>query len=678
MMAGRAKLVLTTITGLMLSLMIGVAAQDPAAPPDSIRGTVVRADTRSPLPRVRLELVPEEYAKRPTGYEKVCKPSPDIEPSRLRRVAMTDDNGRFTFMDIPSGRYLLSAEHEGYLRAEWGQRGKFPIGTVLAIGPQADLLESIDVPLGRGNVTRGNRGQSAGTLNNPVAPGVRTEVLPPGALQNLSISLYPAPTISGRVFDDESRTVAAGVIQAYQLRYTPLNGRSLRSIRSTLTNDRGEYRLFWLNPGEYYIAGGYTDSGLQPWREGLRLTPNLPNADSRLPMLFYPDAAKASDAVAVPLNAGSDAIVDIRLRARPRFTVRVRLTGNALPPNANLVFVPQGGDLCAAIDYAIKPGRDGQFEIRDVPEGVYVMMAMLGRSVISDMATVKVDRGDANELLPVVPPIDVWGTITFTNAPKDLDLSGVRVNLTRTRLEVSHVATAALEFGTNEFRIPGVGPGSYYATVDLPPGAYVDSVTALKFKPGTRECTALPRSPRYRYLDSHLHLDPTLPLIIPGVIPIDAECLNIQVVFAGRFNGKVQTRTQEPVAGALVVALPRSLWGTRSDAGLTPPDHFLTATTDSQGMYRISGVFPRDSTRPVGDAEYRLYAFEDLDPNLIYDPAFADRFRNREIFTRLTVEPDGTRRSSIVTVATVSTCPHVLDQCILTVIPAADTVRGTQ
>jgi protocatechuate 3,4-dioxygenase beta subunit len=664
----------------MLWLMLSVAAQDPVAPPDSIRGTVVRADTRSPLPRVRLELVPEEYAKRPTGYEKVCKPSADIEPVRLRRLAMTDDNGRFTFLEIPPGRYLLAAEHEGYLRAEWGQRGKFPIGTVLAIGPQDDLLESINVTLGgRGNsAPRENRGQSTGALDSSVSPGVRTEVMSRNALQNLVMSMYPAPTISGRVFDDESRTVVAGVIQAYQLRYTPLNGRTLRSIRSTLTNDRGEYRLFWLNPGEYYIAAGYTDSGLQPWREGLRLTPNLPNADSRLPMLFYPDAAKASDAVAVPLNAGSDSIVDIKLRARPRFTVRVRLVGNAIPPNANLVFVPQGGDLCAAMDYAITPGRDGLFEIRDVPEGVYVMMAMQGRSVISDMATVKVDRGDVNDMLPVVPPIDVWGTITFTNPPKDIDLSGIRVNLTRTRLEVSHVATAALEFGTNQFRVPGVGPGSYYVTLDVPPGAYVDSVTALKFIPETRQCRALPRSPRYKYLDSHLHLDPTLPLIIPGVIPIDAECLNISVVFDGRFNGKVQTRTGEPVPGALVVALPRSFWGTRSDAGLTPPDHFLTATTDSQGMYRITGVFPRDSTRPIGDAEYRLYAFEDLDPNLIYDPALPERFRNREIFTRVTVEPDGNRRSSIATVATVSTCPHPLDQCVLTVIPAADTVRGTQ
>jgi hypothetical protein len=570
-------------------------------------------------------------------------------------------------MDIPPGRYLLGAEHEGYLRAEWGQRGKFPIGAVLLVGEQQDPLELLDTS------GRGNRGPTPATTSGTGVVGLSRN-----ALQNLSIALHPAPTIVGRVFDDESRSVAAGIIQAYQLRYTPLDGRTLRSVRTTLTDDRGNYRLFWLTPGEYYVAAGSTDSALQPWKDSLLLTPNLPNPDSRLPMLFYADAARALDAIAVPLNAGSDSLVDMTLRTRPRFSVRVQLVADPLPSNPTLVFVPQGGDLCAAMDYAVKPIGNGRFEIRDVPEGAYAMLAMQGRSVISDLVAVKVDRSDVDLQLPVVPPTDILGTINFSNAPKDLDFSGIRVNITRTRLEVSHVASGVVDPATNAFRIPGVGPGSYYVTVDVPPGAYVDSVSALKLVPGTLTCDALPRSPRYRYLDEHLHLEPTRPLLVPGVIPIDADCLKIQVTFDGRFNGVVRTRTGELVPGAFVVALPKSFWGTRSDAGLTPPDHFLTATTDSQGRYRITGVFPRDSTRPAQDAEYRLYAFEDLDPNMIYDPAFPERFRNREIFSKVTAEPGGTRRTSIETIATVATCPHALDQCVLTVIPAQDTQRGTR
>ena len=34
----------------------------------------------------------------------------------------------------------------------------------------------------------------------------------------------------------------------------------------------------------------------------------------------------------------------------------------------------------------------------------------------------------------------------------------------------------------------------------------------------------------------------------------------------------------------------------------------------------------------VPSTEYRLYAFESLDPNDIFDPAFAERFQNRETF----------------------------------------------
>jgi hypothetical protein len=43
-----------------------------------------------PLPHARLELVREEYVRRPTGYEKVCKPHPETEVTDERLVVTGD------------------------------------------------------------------------------------------------------------------------------------------------------------------------------------------------------------------------------------------------------------------------------------------------------------------------------------------------------------------------------------------------------------------------------------------------------------------------------------------------------------------------------------------------------------------------------------------------------------
>jgi hypothetical protein len=170
----------------------------------------------------------------------------------------------------------------------------------------------------------------------------------------------------------------------------------LKSVRAAVTNDEGKYRLFWLDPARYIVAAGYSDYGLQPWTQGLRFTPNLPNPDSGYATLFYPTAAAATNALVLPLNPGTEPIVDLRLRPRPRMTVRIRLTSARPPVNPTVVFVPYGGDLCAAPDYGITATGDGTFEIRDVPEGMYVAAATSGRDFISDLTTIKVESGGNN------------------------------------------------------------------------------------------------------------------------------------------------------------------------------------------------------------------------------------------------------------------------------------------
>jgi len=702
---------LPPIAAILATILLTVAA--PQAPPrqtsfETISGTVVASNTNQALPHTRVELVREDYTRRPTGYDKSCKTQPDSELTTGRRFASTDTTGKFTFVNIVPGRYYLSAEREGYLKTEYGQKGWFPIGTVLPIGPQAETLatnpDSIQRELGlldpnvfpRDNLTGGLGRDSqglAGGAESAISQGAGGT--PKNLLQNLKISMIPSPTIAGRVSQEKGPPLVAAAVQAYAFRYTPLNGRTIKSIRATLTNDEGLYRLFWLDPGRYVVAAGYSTYGLQPWTSGLTFTPNFPPPDSGFPTMFYAVSTTAADAQVVRLNPETEPFADLQLRDRRRLTARVQLVGQSLPPSPTLVFVPLGGDLCAALDYGIKPVKDGAFEIRDVPEGVYVAVAMNGRDFISDLITVKVENGQTNEtLLPVVPSSEVWGTVYFADAPAGLVSGNLRVNITRARHELSQVANGKVELlspTVGQFSIPGMGPGTYYVSMDLPPGFYVDNIAASKPEPNRPDiCSLDPAvwSPRYSYLDLHGHLNLTDPFIIPGVIPNAAPCLTITVRFGLPIYGFVFDRLRKPVAGALVVALPKSVWSQTDDAGVTPPDRYLTATTDNTGYFEIHGA--TSSAYPVKDQsglvpqEYHVFAFENLDPNLIYAPSFSDSFKNREAFTIRTEERESSispwarvRRIEQATIVFSSSCPGLMtptarQYCIFTSIPAED------
>jgi hypothetical protein len=692
------------ITAILATVLLTLARpQLPPQPPtlETISGTVVASNTSQPLAHVRVELTSEEYARRPTGFEKPCKPQPDAELTTGRRFVSTDITGKFRFDNIVPGRYYLSAEREGYLKAEHGQNGAFPVGTVLAIGLQqveaTGSPDSVQRELGLIPST-GARGLGQSQQGLPAATASAILEGPRGTpqnlLQDLKLSMIPAPAISGKVFQEGGGPLAAAAVHAYAFRYTPLNGRTLKSIRATLTNDQGLYRLFWLNPGRYVIAAGYSSYGLQPWASGLKFTPNLPSPDSGVPMMFYAVGANANDSQLVRLNPGSEPFADFQLRERRRLTIRIQLVGDSVPQSAALVFVPEGGDLCAALDYGIT-SKDGRFEIRDVPEGVYVAAAINGRDFISDLITVKVAPGQPDEtLLPVAAPTEVWGNVFITDAPSGVDIGSIRVNITRARQELSHVAAGNVEPlspTAGRFSIPGMGPGTYYVSMDLPPGFYVDNIGASRRDPmNPQQCDPATSSPRYSYMDMHGHLNSTEPFTIPGVIPAAAECLAIKVRYGKPIYGIVYDRLGKPATGALVVAIPKSVWAKSDDAGVTPPDRYLTATTDSTGSFEVHGateyLYPLKGEKGEVPQEYRLYAFENLDPNLIYSPDFSERFRNRESFVIRALVRDGPlspwrplkiEQASIVLTYSCpgQTLPNLRTDCIFTSIPAEDTAE---
>ena len=137
-----------------------------------------------------------------------------------QRRATTDGNGRFAFRGLPAGRYTIDLERDGYFRYS--------------------LKRGSDVDLAAGE-------RSAGTV---VLGGGRSSI-------TVVLSMVRGGTISGRILDPSGRPSVAVSVSAARVFYQ--DGRpSMGPAKSAMSDDRGEYRLYWLEPGEYFVLAEKT------------------------------------------------------------------------------------------------------------------------------------------------------------------------------------------------------------------------------------------------------------------------------------------------------------------------------------------------------------------------------------------------------------------------------------
>src|SRR5580765_6629232 len=88
------------------------AQQSQQTPTASIEGSVVRAGTTDGIARAKVTLTPSQS-------------------SVQGQAVIVDGDGKFAFRGLPAGQYRLTASKDGYVSAEYGQRG--PNGSGVAI-----------------------------------------------------------------------------------------------------------------------------------------------------------------------------------------------------------------------------------------------------------------------------------------------------------------------------------------------------------------------------------------------------------------------------------------------------------------------------------------------------------------------------------------------------------------
>src|SRR5262249_33661031 len=127
-----------------------------------------------------------------------------VSPDEFHRTAKSDSNGRFSFQNVLSGEYQLLALQDGFVPGEFGQR-------------------------------------------SPTSEGIHFQVAAGQRMTGVQLTLTPTGSITGRVYDRDGEPLGKAQVQALRSVYKD-GRRTLAIVQTAQTDDRGEYRLYWLAP----------------------------------------------------------------------------------------------------------------------------------------------------------------------------------------------------------------------------------------------------------------------------------------------------------------------------------------------------------------------------------------------------------------------------------------------
>jgi hypothetical protein len=428
--------------------------------------------------------------------------------------ATTDEAGSFSFRVAEGGSYELVVRRDGFVQTS----------KVLAIAP----------------------GRSEAGIN---------------------VRLTPEGIIAGKLLDAEGDPVAGAMVHAIQFRRS--GGVYRYSIAgSTSTNDLGEYRIFNLAPGSYYIGA-------------------VRRTQTDFAAVYYPGAQEVGQAVSVDLPAGGELrALNLALSGSHSVKLRGVIHGPSGVPLAGLrvVAAPCDSGPLQRVSTQVRTS-EGAFELRDVAPGCYVVAADSFTSGRRLSARLKVEAGkaDLEDLrLNLLPPVQLAGQVRTDDESGSKPVR-VTVNLD-SRLSMVTASGASAENGS--LLLNNVVPESYELSVVLPAGYYLKSA----------------RFGGVDVLESGLDLS-------RGA----GERLELQIATGGgRVEGSVIDAHDQAVAGARVVLIPDG-----------PPPHvsrFKTGVTDQNGAFEMRDIAPGD---------YVVYAAAGADAGALQDPNFRRKFERQ-------------------------------------------------
>jgi len=218
--------------------------------------------------------------------------------------------------------------------------------------------------------------------------------------------MTPAAVIIGRVNDEDGEPMA--LIQVVALRRPtdeeiddreglPSRAQELRPAGMAQTDDRGQYRIFGLKPGEFYIKA--VDQYEPMFHIIISSEWEVHDAlGSQYAPVYYPGVTQISQAEAVPVTPGEEGHMDFVMRRIKTVEISGRVIGADGKPATDVYLYLE--ELPAA-DYGVFHGSEidakGEFKVKGVAPGSYMLHAQQHSSEEANYhATQKIEVGSDN------------------------------------------------------------------------------------------------------------------------------------------------------------------------------------------------------------------------------------------------------------------------------------------
>ncbi len=499
----------------------------------TIEGLVVSAGTGEPLRRAVITLRQVEGREPPYATS-------------------TDASGHFILREIGPGQYRLWAQRNGYIRQEYGQRAANRPGTILTLQP----------------------GQY---------------------LRDIVLRLIPTGAITGRVYDEAGEPIEGSRIRALRQSYER-SQRQFVQAATAVTNDRGEYRLYGLPPGHYYVSATYMPALAREVGGATAAQPAAgPILEEGYALTYYPGTNDPGRAAPIALGAGEE-VRGLDFTLLPKRTVRVRgrvfiATSGRPGRGAILWLYARESSVRGSVfrKQTLVEDAQGTFEFRGVTPGPYILWANWSGEGEVFRARQTIDVGDADVdgiSLALAPGIELKGRVR-TEDNRRLNFSDLRVVLeSRDDPEMGSASVSVKADGTFVFK--NVASEVYDVTLaGAPEDFYLKAAR----------------------LDSDNVLEAGLSLALgrePGTLELVLSSAG------GQIEGIV-TSEQQGFDSALVVLVPEPHH--RGQARL-----YKTTTTDQYGHFTLRGIAPGD---------YKLFAWKDIEAGAYYDADFLRPYEER-------------------------------------------------
>jgi hypothetical protein len=554
-------------------------------------------------------VVTDEPQPRPVRRAIITLTGAGLTPNR---GAITDEEGRFTLSNLPAGHFTLMAERATFITSVYGAKRPGRLGTAIVV----------------------NDGQ---------------------AVQNLVVRMWRGAVLAG-ILRDETGTAVSGVpITATPARSAASGGILTLSNNGASTDERGEFRIFGLEPGTYVVSAkpavngngpmvGLSDADVDAAFDAIRRGisgPPAPAATAPAPVtspappkpfdyapVFFPGVAMVSQATPLTLTAGQEiAGLDFSLLRVATAIVEGEVTrpdgspaGGASVQLAEIV--PPGGfepESARVLNATARP--DGTFRIAQVTPGSYKLVAKaplqpppagaasqagaggfvsVGNTTPSLWAQTELSMAGADVSgvsLRVEPGIALAGRVVFDgDAKPPADLTKIRVGLRTLLLPTRPGATIS--------SISSVGPAlvnadGTFEIINILPGAYQLSVS---FAMPNDALTWWPRSAMLGDRD-----------LLEGVMDIARTTDTVLLTLSDRpaeVSGMLQTASGAAASDVFIIAYAadRKLW-------LPQARRVRAVRPDATGHYAIANL-------PSGD--YLINAVGDIDQDEWKDPGFLD------------------------------------------------------